>query len=162
MALQNPVAVYTAASNAEAQLVRDLLVEAGIEAFAVEDTSPVGMYALGVVSQIHKPQVWVDRPSVEQARFIIVQYEKQPGALSEKRNKQFCYECGEPVQIGIPRCPACGGELDWTEDATAPGAFDTLKAVKKPFAWLLLAPFLFVACLAIVILLIALVESVSR
>src|SRR5512138_1741609 len=43
MPLQDPIAVWTAPSNAEAQLVCELLEEAGIEAFAVEDNSPAGM-----------------------------------------------------------------------------------------------------------------------
>ncbi|HEV3025768.1 MAG TPA: hypothetical protein VGX76_25015, partial [Pirellulales bacterium] len=61
MALQDPVAVYYAATNAEAQVVRSLLVDAGIEAFAVDDVSVGGTWTLGLIPEIHKPQVWVDR-----------------------------------------------------------------------------------------------------
>lgn len=144
MALKKPIAVYTAATNAEAQLIQEILNEAGIEAFAVEDTSPVGMYSLGVVSQIHKPQVWVERNAAEQAREIINKYEKQPASKRKKKGKEFCYGCGEAVQRGAARCPACEVELDWSEDAKDPGTFDTVKVATQSFAWLFIVPFLFV------------------
>ena len=156
MALRKPVAVYTAATNAEAQLIQEILNEADIEAFAVEDTSPVGMYALGVVSQIHKPQVWVEGTTVEQARAIIDKYEKQPAAKRKKKVKEFCYGCGEAVQRGTARCPACEVELDWSDDAKGPGTFDTVKIAKQSLAWLFIAPFLFV----ILVLFIAMVAAV--
>ena len=79
-------------------MICEVLAEAGIEAFAVEDNSPAGMYALGVVSQIHKPQVWVDRPQVEEARRLIARYEQQPDFRPEKPNEEFCYKCGVSVQ----------------------------------------------------------------
>lgn len=37
VALRDPVAVFNADTNVEAQLVRTLLVDAGVEAFVVED-----------------------------------------------------------------------------------------------------------------------------
>jgi Putative prokaryotic signal transducing protein len=149
MSLRNPTAVWTAPSNAEAQLICELLAEAGIEAFAVEDNSPGGMYSLGVISQIHKPQVWVDRPQVDEARRLIAKYEQQPGIRLEKPKGEFCYKCGEAVQRGTVKCPACGEMLDWSEEASAPSTLDALRAVKKPFAWLLLVPFLIAACVMV-------------
>ena len=131
------------------------LAEAGIEAFAVEDNSPGGMYALGVVSQIHKPQVWVNRPRLDEARRLIARYERQPDVRPEKPQGEFCYKCGEGVPRGTLKCPACGESLDWSEEANVPSSFDTLRAVKKPFAWLLLAPFLIAACLMALGLLVA-------
>ena len=130
----------------------ELLVEAGIEAFAVEDNSPAGMYALGVVSQIHKPQVWVDRTRVEEARRLIARHERQPDFRPERPKGEFCYKCGEGVRQGALKCPACGETLDWSEEATAPSSLDALRAVKKPFAWFLLAPVLIAACLTALIL----------
>ncbi|MBX9679943.1 MAG: zinc ribbon domain-containing protein [Gemmataceae bacterium] len=117
MALQDPVAVYNAATNIEAQLVRIFLVDAGIEAFAVEDVSQVGTWAFGLLPEIHKPQVWVDRENVEQAHSFIVEYERRSRAdESEPRNDRFCYECGESVEQNVSLCPSCGQALDWSED----------------------------------------------
>lgn len=155
MSLQDPKAVWTAPSNSEAQLVCELLNEAGIEAFVVEDNSPGGMYSLGVVSQIHKPQVWVDRPRVEEARKLIARYERQPNLRPNKSEEEFCYKCGEGVRAGTLKCPACGEKLDWSEEAGGSSSLETLRAVKKPFAWLLLAPFLITACVMVLGLLAA-------
>lgn len=61
MALQNPVAVYDAANDVEAQLICNLLNESGVEAFATTDTQ---------VGQFPKPQVWVDRGAIDRAKPI--------------------------------------------------------------------------------------------
>jgi hypothetical protein len=122
MPLNDPKAVWTAPSNGEAQLVCELLAAEGIEAFVVEDNSPAGMYALGVVGQIHKPQVWVDRPRLEEARRVIANYERQPQARPKKPKEEFCYKCGEEVRRGAPKCPACGEILDWSEEPSAPSS----------------------------------------
>ena len=130
-------------------MVCELLAAEGIEAFVVEDNSPAGMYALGVVGQIHKPQVWVDRPRLEEARRVIANYERQPQARPKKPKEEFCYKCGEEVRRGAPKCPACGEILDWSEEPSAPSSLDALRAVKKPFAWFLLAPMLIFGCVAV-------------
>ena len=67
MALHDPVAVFDADTNVEAQLVRTLLVDAGIEAFAIDDVSYVGTCAWGTLSGINKPQVFVERGDAEKA-----------------------------------------------------------------------------------------------
>jgi hypothetical protein len=118
MALQDPVAVYNAANNVEAKLISNFLVDAGIEAFAVEDVSQVGTWAFGLLPEIHKPQVWVDRENVEKAKSFIAEYESRSGQHdSDSKNDSFCYECGEPIEQGVPVCPACGRALDWSEDS---------------------------------------------
>ena len=118
MALQNPIAVYNAASNIEAQLVRCLLVDAGIEAFAVEDVSQVGTWAFGLLPEIHKPQVWVDQENIEQARAFLAEYERRSHeGESDPQNDLFCYECGESVKQTVSVCPSCGQVLDWSEDS---------------------------------------------
>jgi hypothetical protein len=162
MALQNPVAVYNAAANAEAQVVRSLLVDAGIEAFAVDDVSVVGTWALGLIPEIHKPQVWVDRRHVEQARALIEAYEQRSAEQEHGDTVDFCYECGEPVDSGVSTCPACGQSLDLEvpensdhrgrrheseESAEANPAIahvrlDFFRSFKKPLAWLFVGPLL--------------------
>ena len=68
MELRDPVAVYNAATNVEAQLIKVLLTEVGIEAFASEDSSLVGYWMFGILPEIHKPQVWVSAKDRERAR----------------------------------------------------------------------------------------------
>jgi hypothetical protein len=162
MALQDPVAVYNASSNVEAQLLRDRLVNAGIEAFAVEDNSPAGMYSLGTIAEIHKPQVWVSRSDVDRARPVIEGFEDAAEDHTEKPAELFCYECGEPVKHGDTRCGSCGHALEWTDDepdepdAEDEGVLENLRAAKKPLALFFLAPFMAYACLLVAALLIAL------
>jgi hypothetical protein len=182
MALRDPVAVYNAATNAEAQLIRNLLVDAGIEAFAVEDVSQVGTWALGLIPEIHKPQVWVDRCNVEGARSFLVRYEQQSGEprIAEAA-ELFCYECGEPVSPGASSCAACGKVLDWSEAAgdrgleepskaeggvsdpvPGGGRLETLRTLRKPLAWLFLTPLLLMVGLAFIALVWALFAAVFR
>lgn len=67
MALRDPAAAYNAANNIEALFLRDRLIEAGIEAFVIEDVSQVGAWIGGLVPEIHKPQVFVERADLERA-----------------------------------------------------------------------------------------------
>jgi len=57
MPLQNPVAVYNAANNIEAQLICNFLNDAGIEAYLTSDVSQAGTWMFGLLPEIHKPQV---------------------------------------------------------------------------------------------------------
>ena len=68
MALRDPVAVYNAADNMQAHLVRNALLRSGIEAFVTEDVS---------VEAPCKPRVWVERTDIERARFILEDYERR-------------------------------------------------------------------------------------
>ena len=68
MALQDPVAIYHAANDIEAQLFCNLLNEAGLEAYFTEDA---------LVGQFPKPQVWVDRSVADQARSFLQDHKRQ-------------------------------------------------------------------------------------
>jgi hypothetical protein len=128
MALREPVAVYNAANNVEALLLKMRLVEAGVEAFASEDLSPGGLWAFGILPEIHKPQVWVSKFDVDQARAILQDYERE---TTERRQASeavesasgspievVCEDCGEAslfpsAQRGsVQECPRCGGYVD--------------------------------------------------
>jgi hypothetical protein len=175
MALRDPVAIFNADTNVEAQLVRTLLVDAGIEAFVVEDVSYVGTCALGTLSEINKPQVWVERTDVEKALDFLDEYEQRAEEPeTEAGEGRFCYHCGGQVPEGQTVCGDCGKPLVEAEqddcDASEPdrGAVrepeqgedeqhDGLAAIrgfKKPLAWLFLAfltgPFLLAILGAIV------------
>jgi hypothetical protein len=128
MALRDPVAVYNAANNVEAHFVRDALLGQGIEAHVIEDVSQVGVWLLGLVPEIHKPQVWVEREDVERAKPILDDYERRtaelraaevPGEPTEERPIEVvCDECGQvasfpAVQRGsVQQCPNCRAFVD--------------------------------------------------
>jgi hypothetical protein len=130
MALRDPVVVYTAADNAEADHVCQLLNMAGIEAYLMEDDPTTGATALGMLPQIHKPKVWVDQSDVERAQPVLLGFE-------EKRHERkaaaggpvvvTCDHCGQPAtfpaeQRGtVQNCPHCGGYLDIDEESPSSG-----------------------------------------
>jgi hypothetical protein len=75
VALKNPVAIYTTATNTDAQLIAGHLTATGVDAFAVDDMSPGGMYSLGTLSELHRPQVFVNSSRVEAASTFLTEYE---------------------------------------------------------------------------------------
>ena len=168
MALRDPVSVFDADTNVEAQLVRTLLVDAGIEAFAIDDVSYVGTCAWGTLSGINKPQVFVERDDAERALDFLDSYEDR---IRERQtvptDDQFCHHCGERIEPGATACAACGQSLDSSDDAEEDRSDDhtgpvtaeqdgangvvpheipseslaTFRSFKKPLAWM------FVICL---------------
>ncbi len=132
MALRDPIAAYNAANNLEAHFVRDLLIDAGIEAGVTEDVSPVGGWVGGLVPEIHKPQVWIDRADIDRAGPVLHAYELQAaarrGAESAKAAttddmvEVTCDECGKRsafplAQKGsVQNCPHCGEYVDVGDD----------------------------------------------
>lgn len=142
MALRDPFAVYNAANNMEASFVRDALIAAGIEAFVTEDVSQVGTWVGGLVPEIHKPQVWVERSDAERATPILNGFERRKAELrgdvrgdSAAAIAVLCEGCGKEasfpaVQKGsVQQCPHCGAyvdvggdeELEGWEESTAEG-----------------------------------------
>jgi len=134
MPLQDPVAVYTARTNTEAQIVRHLLIQSGVEAFAVEDLSVVGLWMGGTIPGVDTPKVWVDRADVERAVPILREYEQraaerrlaEPTSVSAGPGVEAtCDECGEcspfpPEQRGtVQECPHCGAYMDVGADESS-------------------------------------------
>ena len=101
MAFRDPVAVYNAANNLEATFVRDALVAAGVEAFVIEDVSQVGTWVGGLIPEIHKPQVWVERDDIGRAVPLLEDYERRAArrrsseATAGAPVQAVCEECGE-------------------------------------------------------------------
>jgi len=128
MELRDPVIAYDAATNVEAQLVKMLLTEAGIDAFASEDHSTAGLWMFGVMPEIHKPQVWVSSEDHDRAQLLLQEYEQQaaerrlPGASSEASAgpaiEVVCEECGKQSSLpssqkgSVQDCPHCGAYVD--------------------------------------------------
>jgi hypothetical protein len=132
VALRDPVAVYNAANNVEAHLMRNALLSSGIEAFVTEDVSQVGTWMFGLIPEIHKPQVWVERTDIERAKPILEGYERR---CAQRRDTDThdataegppievaCDACGQrttfsPPQRGsVQQCQHCGAYVDVGED----------------------------------------------
>lgn len=127
MELHDPVAAYNAASNVEAHLVCNLLVDAGIEAMVVEDVSQVGVWIGGLVPEIHKPQVWIARADVERAGTVLSdhaqrQFERQNAQTGESIEVS-CEECAtlswfpHSEKGSVQSCPHCGAYVDVGESS---------------------------------------------
>jgi hypothetical protein len=160
MPLQDPVVVYRAASNVEAQLICQLLLDSGIDAAVVEDMSPAGMYSLGTLDGIHNPQVFVEGSLSAKARLFITEYEqRQSQRVAPSQAESFCYHCGEVVAVGATACAACGADLGFSDEdrseydagntewskVSGSGAdesasdLDRFRSLKKPLALFFLA-----------------------
>jgi hypothetical protein len=127
MAIRDPVAVYNAANNVEANLVKMALINSGVQAFVTEDISQVGVWAFGLLPEIHKPQVWVERADIERAKPILEEYERRaleqgaaaPGdGATGSPIELVCEECGQrgsfpATQRGsVQQCPHCKAYVD--------------------------------------------------
>jgi hypothetical protein len=115
MALQDPVAVYDAGNDIEAQQVCNLLNEAGVEAYVTEDDAQVG--------QVMNPQVWVDRSAIDCAKPILQDYERrQEGHGTAQADdavvESVCEQCGQRTAFSaskdgtVQTCPHCGAYMD--------------------------------------------------
>lgn len=125
MAFRDPVAIYNAANNMQAIFVRDALIAAEVDAFVIEDVSQVGTWVGGLIPEIHKPQVWVERTDMERAKPILDDFERRSNELRDAGAEDgapaievVCEECGRPasfpaVQAGsVQQCPHCGAYVD--------------------------------------------------
>jgi endogenous inhibitor of DNA gyrase (YacG/DUF329 family) len=123
MGLTDPVAVYNAGTNMEAVVVCEALMASGIEAHVVEDASPAGMWMFGLLPEIHKPQVWVDRANLAAAEEVLANYEqrRQHDAAKVRDSTLIpveCEECGKQLvytaerEGAIETCPECGAYVD--------------------------------------------------
>lgn len=123
MGLTDPVAVYNAGTNMEAVVVCEALNTSGIEAHVVEDASPAGLWMFGLLPEIHKPQVWVDRASMAAAEEVLAKYEqgRQHDAAKVRASTLIpveCEECGKQLVFtadregAIETCAQCGAYVD--------------------------------------------------
>jgi hypothetical protein len=121
MGLVDPVKVYVGRSNVEAQMICRLLQSAGVEAFAGEDLSPVGIWWGGTIPGVFDAGVYVSRVNAEQAIAVIRQHERLEAERSSGQGMQVqatCDECGKTAafpatQRGtVQDCPHCGAYLD--------------------------------------------------
>lgn len=123
MALQHPVAVFSATLNLEADALRDLLKEAGIEAYAIDTLSPFGEVP---PPGMQDAKVWVNEADADRARALITEYEEREAKARAEESSLAdgpqvevrCDDCGQtsrfPItQLGsVQRCPICRAYLD--------------------------------------------------
>ncbi|MBB3207825.1 hypothetical protein FHS27_003652 [Rhodopirellula rubra] len=130
--LTDPVMVYNANGNLEAHSVVTWLESNNIDAYAVEDNSGAGAFAFGTMSQIHKPQVFVERTDAQRATELLAEFETQKKRrLSDIADADpiasQCEECGTVSEFPASQdgttqsCPKCHvfmdvGTFDWPED----------------------------------------------
>ena len=141
MAFRDPFAAYNAKNNVEAHLVRGLLLAAGIEAVVIEDVSQVGVWLGGMVPEIHKPQVWIERADSDRVGPVLADYERRQAERSAAGRAVVveddspiaveCEECGKTAEYpadqrgNVQRCPYCSANVDvgdvafegWDEEA---------------------------------------------
>ena len=136
MDFKEPLKVYTAESNVEAQMIVTMLESHGIAAFAEEDQSGVSLWSFGRISQFHQPNVWIEKAMAAAAVEHIRQFEqtKRERANPSSDGPQIeveCEECGksamyaEILRGSVQECPHCSeyvdiGELDWEDDFGTP------------------------------------------
>lgn len=130
----NPIVIYTAESNTDADFAQQYLAQNGVEAFSVEDNSLVGYWMGGTLPGIHKPQVWVNKPDAELAAKLIQRYletkqDKASDAPSEETEsiEVACDDCGflntfpGSLAGSVQDCEKCKsyldvGDLGWPSD----------------------------------------------
>jgi hypothetical protein len=120
---EDHVEVYEGADSYDAQFVRNLLADAGIEAIVVGDAADGAVGDRTPFSS--PPKIWVPPADVDRARPIIAEYKRRlikraetavggsEDAGKELNAEPFCYHCGNPVTVGQTPCPTCGQPLEW-------------------------------------------------
>lgn len=125
MAFKEPFAAYNAANDLEAHFVCNILNEADIEAVVVEDVSTAGLWLGGMIPEIHKTQVWIEKVDAERAKPVLEDYEHRLRARREadanaegELLEVTCEECGKGAKFPIAQrgsvqnCPHCGAFVD--------------------------------------------------
>ena len=158
MSREDFVVVHVAASNWDAQTIAKLLVESGIDAYAIEDHSPGGMYALGTIAELHRPLVYVHPQNAVAAQSLVVRYEAGTLVIDRGPQPLFCYHCGAECSPPAKQCSACGSQLEWPGETTEseeisdlnPTFLENMRNLKKPLSWIFVAPL--VATVAVFVL----------
>jgi putative signal transducing protein len=147
MAFRDPVAVYNAANNMQAIFVCDALIAAGVEAFVIEDVSQIGTWLGGLIPEIHKPQVWVERADIERAKPVLDAFERRSNELRDAGAQGVepvpvievvCEACGRPASFpaaqegSVQRCPHCRAYLDVGEGDMPAGWEDSEGLAEEP------------------------------
>lgn len=129
MELRDPIVAYVAASNVELEVLVAIFEEAGIPVLGNPDNSPVGAWVGGLIPEIHRPKLMVEREDAERAGRLLADYEARN---SERRNRPrtgetvflVCDRCDSEVTFdaslegSVQNCPKCGAYIDvvWQDE----------------------------------------------
>ena len=130
MKFLDPKAIYNAATNHEAHLLCQILIDSGIAAKVIEDNSPAGIAWVGPLAEIHKPQIWVERNDMESAKAILAETEKHTTELGAARESPqmtapilvHCEKCDKHSEFpasqfgSVQSCPFCYAYVDVGDD----------------------------------------------
>ena len=136
MDFKKPIVVYVAPSNVEAHLITLMLSNNGVESLAVDDVSGASLWTFGRLSQFHRPKIWVDASMEEDAKRLLLEYEKakRNQAVPKEEGNSIeaeCEQCGKTsiypssLDSTTQECQQCGdyldvGECDWEDDFGEP------------------------------------------
>ena len=102
MNLKDPVPAYNGVDTVEVHILQNMLDEAGIDAFIMEDDSPVGFWIGGRMPEIHKPQVWIERVDIDRAKPILDEYER---LIAERRAADADQDTNvQPIKVTCDEC----------------------------------------------------------
>ena len=100
---------FQAGSLSEAYLMRDLLEGQGLEVeLRGEDTANM---AFQLPSASIWPSLWVQEESLDQARLVLAQYEKDVRNI-EVAPEWRCSQCGEESEALFSACWSCGTDRE--------------------------------------------------
>lgn len=103
MVIEGWVQVYSTGDEIEAQLIQDNLESEGIDAQVFSQKDHAFSVGFGGLSPV---RILVPIPDYEPALAVL------RGHVPRTGDVEFgCPECGEAVEPGATRCPACGAEL---------------------------------------------------
>jgi len=102
--LNDPFAAYNARDVFEAKLVCRLINDDGIEAHVVEDNSMVGVSGLGLLPELHKPQVWIERTDADRVKLLLDEYEVRERKRRDRDSRPLEDNRAETIDVECSGC----------------------------------------------------------
>jgi hypothetical protein len=102
------ISIYEGANLTEAHLVKNLLLDEGIEASVSEENDPLTI-------PISPPHVLVRKADETRARQIIDDYQEHELERADRPDWK-CAKCGATVIGALDECDACGADRPGTEE----------------------------------------------
>lgn len=123
MQLSDPVDAYHAATNLDAHMMCNFLLEAGIDATVVEDLPPQVLGVLSIISPLYTPRIRVNRDDAPRARAMLEEFERQKSERAQPAAPGqpitvTCEGCGQTAtfpaeqQGTVQDCPHCHAYVD--------------------------------------------------
>lgn len=102
------ITIYEAENSTEAHLVKNILLDEGIDARVSGDHNPIGL-------AITEPEVLVHRKDEARAREVVDRYDEEQERRAA-RPDWTCPACGATVIGAFDLCDACGADKPGTEE----------------------------------------------